>query len=222
MQHRLNRPAIITGILLLAILGITAGVFFNSPQNTEDGKQGYPTPAALLENPKPLTPFQLTAHDRKPLNIERLKGKWTLLFFGYTHCPDVCPTTLTELAQAAQQLEPAILKDTQFVFVSVDTLRDTPASLAEYVGYFDPRFIGATGDLESLAVLVRQLESKFSLGKDPAGEPIVNHSSAILLIDPQVRYYAHLVAPHYADEIREQYLALRNYYLKSNSLNTNS
>jgi protein SCO1/2 len=216
MQQRRNRPAIITSLLLVAILGIAVGVFFNAPQTTREGTQEYPTPAALLEQPRPLTPFQLTAHDQKPLDIERLKGKWTLLFFGYTHCPDVCPTTLTELAQTAQQLQPAILKDTQFVFVSVDPQRDTPTTLAEYVGYFDPHFIGATGDLEALAVLVQQLESKFSLSVDPAGEPIVNHSSAILLIDPQVRYYAHLVAPHYADELHEQYLALRNYYLKTN------
>lgn len=215
MEQRRNRSVITTGVLLTAILGIAAGVFFKSPQTTQESAQEYPAPAALLDQPRPLTPFQLTAHDQKPLNIERLKGKWTLLFFGYTHCPDICPTTLTELAQMAQQLEPAILKDTQFVFVSVDTLRDTPATLAEYVGYFDTHFIGATGDLEALSVLVKQLESKFSLGKDPMGEPIVNHSSAILLIDPQVRYYAHLVAPHYADEIREQYLALRNYYLKT-------
>ena len=114
-----------------------------------------------------------------------------------------------------KQLEPAILEDTQFVFVSVDPQRDTPESLGQYVGYFDDHFLGATGSIEALTGLVRQLDSKFDLGIDPAGEPIVNHSSAMLLIDPQVRYYARLKAPHYAEEIRDQYLALRNDYQRT-------
>ena len=207
-------------ILLIAMLGLALGAQFfswedsteDSPQDTQESTLDDPALAARLASPKTLTSFQLTAHDQKPLNIERLKGKWTLLFFGYTHCPDVCPTTLTELAQTAQQLEPSVLKDTQFIFVSVDPRRDSPESLGEYVGYFNEHFLGATGSIEALAVLVRQLDSKFSLGTNPAGEPIVNHSSAMLLIDPQVRYYARLKAPHYAEEVRTQYLALRKDY----------
>ena len=120
---------------------------------------------------------------------------------------------VSELAQTVRLLEPAVLAETQFVFVSVDPRRDSPASLADYVTYFDERFIGATGSIDELAVLVRQLDSKFALGTDLAGEPIVNHSSAMLLIDPQVRYYARLKAPHYSEEIQAQYLALRKAYL---------
>ena len=116
----------------------------------------------------------------------------------------------------AQQLSPAVLKDTQFVFVSVDPQRDTPESLGAYVGYFNEHFLGATGSIEALTGLTRQLDSKFSLDTNPVGEAIVNHSSAMLLINPQVRYYARLKAPHYAEEIRAQYLALRNHYNDSN------
>jgi protein SCO1/2 len=203
-------------VLIIAMLGLVVGAQFYSPENPLSDSPNDPALAARLPTPKPLTPFQLTAHDLQPLDIARLKGKWTLLFFGYTHCPDVCPVTLTELAQTAQQLTPAVLEDTQFVFVSVDPRRDTPESLAEYVGYFNEHFLGATGSVEALAILVRQLDSKFSLGTDPAGKPIVNHSSAMLLIDPQVRYYARLKAPHYSEEIRAHYLALRNNYSETN------
>lgn len=206
----------ITLALLIAMLGLVVGTqFYSLEDSTEDtsiSRLENSVLAARLTSPITLTPFQLTAHDQKPLDLNRLKDKWTLLFFGYTHCPDICPTTLTELAQMAKQLEPAVLKDTQFVFVSVDPRRDTPESLAEYVGYFNEHFLGATGSIEALAVLVRQLGARFSLGTNPAGEPIVNHSSAMLLIDPQVRYYARLKAPHYSEEIRAQYLALRNGY----------
>ncbi len=195
---------------LLLIIGII--YFFVSRGEDNTAGDSPPGTEARLPSPRPLTPFQLTAHDLQPLNIARLKGKWTLLFFGYTHCPDVCPTTLTELAQTAQQLSPDVLKDTQFVFVSVDPQRDSPKSLAEYVHYFNERFIGATGSVEALKAFAHQLDSKFKLKTDLLGEPVVNHSSAMLLIDPQVRYYARLKAPHYAEEIRRQYLALRNNY----------
>lgn len=204
----------ILGVILGILLFSVAAYFVNQYFKTATGNTP-PGTEALLAAPKTLTAFQLTAHDQQPLDIARLKGKWTLLFFGYTHCPDVCPVTLTELTQGLQQLEPAVLNDTQVVFVSVDPRRDTPASLGNYVHYFDERYIGATGSIEELAVLVRQLDSKFSLGTNPAGEPIVNHSSAILLLDPQVRYYARLKAPHYSENIRAQYLALRDSYLET-------
>ncbi|MBL1276197.1 MAG: SCO family protein [Ectothiorhodospiraceae bacterium] len=205
--------------LVLAALLVGMGLYINrQTASVDNSAQDSTAPSiapieAQLPVPRPLTLFQLTAHDLKPLDNARLKGKWTLLFFGYTHCPDVCPTTLTELAQTVRLLEPAVLAETQFVFVSVDPRRDSPASLADYVTYFDERFIGATGSIDELAVLVRQLDSKFALGTDLAGEPIVNHSSAMLLIDPQVRYYARLKAPHYSEEIQAQYLALRKAYL---------
>ncbi len=205
--HLMSQSVKITLSLIITILliGAAAGL-------VQQNNNAVPGTEARLTTPKPLTSFTLTAHDLKPLNIERLKGKWTLLFFGYTHCPDVCPVTLTELAQMAQQLPPEILSNTQFVLVSVDPQRDNPESLAEYVGYFNESFLGATGSIDALTTFAHQLDSKFSLETNPAGEPIVNHSSAMLLIDPQARYYARLKAPHYAEEILAQYLALHNSY----------
>lgn len=200
----------------LAVLLIGTAVYFKQQNSGASDSITSPGLEARLTAPRPLTAFQLTAHDLQPLDLSRLKGKWTLLFFGYTHCPDICPITLTELAQTAQQLEPAILKNTQFVFVSVDPQRDRPESLAEYIGYFNEHFIGATGSNADLTTFAQQLDSKFSLETNPAGEPIVNHSSAMLLIDPQVRYYARLKAPHYAEEVRAQYLALRHDYTAAN------
>ena len=206
--HRMSKLVKITLSLIISILLIGVAAYFFAQQNTN----ATPGSKARLMPPKPLTAFQLTAHDLKPLNIERLKGKWTLLFFGYTHCPDVCPTTLTELAQVSQQLPPDVLSNTQFVLVSVDPQRDSPESLAEYVGYFNESFLAATGSITALTAFARQLDSKFDLETDPVGEPVVNHSSAMLLIDPQARYYARFKAPHYAEEIRTQYLTLRNRY----------
>jgi protein SCO1/2 len=208
------KTALVLGLFIL-LIGTVVYFTQQAPNASDNDNEAQSRVEARLDTPRPLTPFQLTAHDQKPLDLNRLKGKWTLLFFGYTHCPDICPTTLTELAQMIKQLEPAILKDTQFVFVSVDPQRDTPESLKMYVGYFDEHILGATGGVKALTALVRQLDSKFELGTNPAGEPIVNHSSAMLLIDPQIRYYARLKAPHYAEELRAQFLALRDDYQRS-------
>lgn len=203
----------ITLSLILELLLIVGLIYFFAGRDVASvADTAPPGTEARIASPRPLLPFELTAHDLKPLDIARLKGKWTLLFLGYTHCPDICPITLAELTRMAQQMSPDVLKDTQFVFVSVDPQRDSPESLAEYVRYFDERFIGATGSIDALTAFAHQLDSKFSLETNPLGEPIVNHSSAILLIDPQVRYYARFEAPHYAEEIRQQYLALRNNY----------
>ena len=211
-HSELSWPAKVALVLSLTLLGLGIAAYINQPDSASTGNTTQSALKTRLATPRPLTAFQLTTHDQKPFDLNRLKDKWTLLFFGYTHCPDVCPTTLTELAQTIKQLEPAVLKDTQFVFVSVDPARDTPESLAEYVNYFDARFLSATGSVQALRSLTQQLDVKFSLETNPIGEPIVNHSSTILLIDPQVRYYARLNAPHYAEQISAQYLALRDDY----------
>ena len=201
--------------LFVAVLGITAGAFFSLNSKPAAEQAGGTMAKLLLPEARPLSAFQLTAHDLQPLNLARLKGKWTFIYFGYTHCPDICPTTLSELARAYSLLEkqsPQLLADTQVVFVSVDGQRDTPQILAGYTTYFNPRFLGATGSSEELEALAKQLGAKFSISKDPLGQPVVNHSSDILLIDPQVRYYARFSAPHYADVLSSQYAEIRNHY----------
>lgn len=203
-------PGIIFGILLISAAGYFLDQLFRATPDSNAAEI-----KGRLATPRTLSNFQLTAHDQKPLDTARLKGKWTLLFFGYTHCPDICPVTLTELTQGVQQLTPAVRDDTQVVFVSVDPKRDNPEHLGNYVHYFDESYIGATGELKQIEAFARQLDSKFSHETDPMGLPIVNHSSAILLLDPQVRYYARLSAPHYAENIRAQYLALRDSYSKT-------
>src|SRR5258708_16059500 len=102
----------------------------------------------LFPDPKPLTAFALTDHENRVFDLSRLKGKWSFLFFGYTHCPDICPTTLAILARAHEKIAKSAVgaKDVQFVFISVDPNRDTAGKLRQYVSFFDPPFLGVTGD----------------------------------------------------------------------------
>ncbi len=172
----------------------------------------------LVKEPVPVKPFELVDHEKKPFNVERLKGAWTLMFFGYTHCPDVCPTTLTELDNAASRLNKLNTQygKPQYVFVSVDPQRDTPELLADYISYFGAKFIAVTGEHEQLKKLANPLGIRYEVGIGFNKEYIVNHGSAMLLIDPQGRYYARFNAPHYAEEIVANFKSLKKYYGEKN------
>src|SRR6266581_9554947 len=113
----------------------------------------------LFPDPKPLTAFALTDDKNRVFDLASLKGKWSFLFFGFTHCPDVCPTTLAVLARARDNIARNTVgaEEIQFVFVSVDPDRDTARELRQYVEYFDTAFLGVTGDDAELANLAGKL-----------------------------------------------------------------
>ncbi|RCX30207.1 protein SCO1/2 [Thioalbus denitrificans] len=155
--------------------------------------------ATLLPGPRRVEPFTLTAHNGAPFTEASLRGRWSLLAFGYTSCPDICPTALANLARVRHLLT-AEDADTPYrtVFVSVDPERDTTARLAGYVPYFHPSFIGATGTPAELAGLARQLGIRYEKveAPDSAMGYLVDHSAAILLINPRGEYAAVFGAPH--------------------------
>ena len=148
----------------------------------------------LLASPQQLTAFNLRDINNKDFNLADLKDHWTFLFFGYTNCPDVCPTTLSELADLHQLLEktPEGVGNTQVVFVSIDPERDTLSQLKSFVNYFNPRFIGATGSFEKLNALTDQLGANYRLVETEVPKYLVEqpeyeveHSAALFLIDPK-------------------------------------
>lgn len=169
----------------------------------------------LLAEPRPLQPFTLIDQEGAPLTLEQLRGHWTLLFFGYTHCPDICPTTLAVLKGAVQRLagDPALVASTRTLFVSVDPQRDTPAQLKQYISYFNPTFMAATGSKEEIDNLTQQVGALYMFEGDTRSDDyIVNHSATILVIDPQGRFYARLNAPHSASGIADAYQRIRAFH----------
>lgn len=170
----------------------------------------------LLPEPRELAPFSLSATDGKPFDLSRLQGKWSFVFFGYSHCPDICPTTLGTLKGTAKQLQqsPDDYRDTRFVFVSVDPGRDTLAHLKEYIGYFHPDFLAATGDKAKIDALARQVNAIYMFDGDTSGEDyIVNHSATIVLIDPQGRWVGRFNPPLSATAIADNFRRVRRYFL---------
>ena len=131
------------------------------------------------------------------------QGKWSFLFFGYTFCPDVCPTTLSVMQQMWVKLTPAIQAQTQIVLVSVDTERDTPEQLKTYMDYFDPSFTSFTGKPASLRSFAAQLNAVYAKverqnaeGKvDPELGYLMDHSANIAILDPYGNYYGFIKPP---------------------------
>ena len=157
----------------------------------------------VYPEPRVISPFRLAAQDGKPFDLESLKGRWTFVYFGYTYCPDVCPTTLAELARAKKLLDQAG-GPAQYVFVSVDPLRDTPKRLAQYVAFFDPGFVGATGSDEALTALTRQIGVAYSFPEGTKGATYaVDHSSIVALFDPEARLHAVFTPPQEAEGIAD-------------------
>ncbi len=151
--------------------------------------------------------FALTDHTGKPRTLADYRGKAVVMFFGYTQCPDVCPTTLSTLAEAMKLLGPDADR-VQVLFVTVDPDRDLPALLAEYVPAFDPRFAGLYGDAAATERVAREFKVLYQ--KQPGATPstyTVDHSAGTFVFDPQGRlrlYVSHGQGPEvFAHDIGE-------------------
>ncbi len=131
----------------------------------------------------PRLAFSLTDDSGQPVTADTYRGKVVLLYFGYTHCPDVCPTTLARLSQALSKLDDAAA-GVRVLFVSVDPARDTPPLLKRYTQAFGPAFIGLSADDQVLRQLNKRYRVTYSLGKpDAHGDYEVTHSSAVFIFD---------------------------------------
>lgn len=149
----------------------------------------------LLQSPRQADDFTLTASSGEPLALGDLRGKFVLIYFGYTSCPDVCPTTLNDLKQMAAALGEQRMQDVQIVLISVDPQRDTPERLALYLNSFDPRFLGMTGELED----VQRIASQFGIFFEAQpGTPdtgyLVDHTSVVTVVDPDG--YVRMIFPY--------------------------
>jgi len=178
MSERTNRPLTIVAVFAGSLaIGLALMMWLL------DGPRGAIAPAAIGG------PFQLVDQSGATVTADKLQGKPTLLFFGYTHCPDVCPTTLFDVSEVLR----AMGKDADRVnayFVSVDPERDTPAIMKDYLSSFDPHLKGLTGDSDAVGKMLSEYRvySKKVPGKD--GEYTMDHSAMVYLMDRSGRFVA--------------------------------
>jgi len=144
--------------------------------------------AVLYPQPRGVPDFQLKQANGKPLTLADWRGHWTVAYFGYTSCPDVCPTAMAAFKLAWKDLEQrGLAKQAQIDFISVDPERDTPEQLGKYVAFFNPEFVAATGSDDELTKLTRSLGLTYYRGKDAHGNAEVDHSGSAVILDPQAR-----------------------------------
>lgn len=153
----------------------------------------------VLGEPRALGKFRLRDQDNMVFDQSRLRGKWSLLFFGYTNCPDICPTTLATLNQLHIRLgkKPNYLDDIQFIFISVDPGRDSLMKLKKYVSYFNHEFIGITGEENEIARLAKYMGAHYEiLTKSGRKNYGVNHTAAIFIVNKDAGFFGIMSPPH--------------------------
>jgi protein SCO1/2 len=165
--------------------------------------------ATLYPAPRAIADFSLTRADGKPLMREDWKGRWTVAFFGFTNCPDVCPTTLAVMKDVHAKLAAQGAADkVQFHFISVDPDRDTPEQLARYVKFFSPDFVGATGKDDVLTPLTRSLGLLYTRTPTGNGDYSVDHSASIVIVAPDAQLVGLFRPPFEAGPIADDLLTL--------------
>jgi protein SCO1 len=167
----------------------------------------------VFSNPREIQPFTLVDHTGKNFDNRSLQGRWSFIFFGYTHCPDVCPTTLSVLNSIAHRLED--LKDqVQFVFISIDPGRDTTEKLGQFVSYFNGAFIGATGTDDAIGALTRQLGVIYARVTENTGTDgyLMDHSASVLLVNPAGRFHAVFSPPLNAADMADDFTNITKAY----------
>ena len=203
----------LTVVGLLVLIGIVVAGFVNkiSQPRVMTDSELLINGAYMFETPRALPEFELTDHRGDLFDKERLKNQWTLVFFGFTHCPDICPTTMAQLSQLMEKLEglPAA-DDTQVVMVTVDPARDTVQQLSTYVPYFNPDFVGVTGEFMVIHRFATALNTPFRKvpGQDPENYQ-VDHSANVVLINPYGDYHGFFKAPLDLAKLKVIYRSVR-------------
>lgn len=217
-------------VAVAAVTAMSAGFWLSSMQNDAVDSKSHERSSqeqALADARKNFSPIQgslvtparkiavpeLIKHDGQPFSLKDLTGHWSLLFFGFTNCPDICPTTLGVAAQAKKIAAEKAQDFPQVIFISVDPERDKVEMLGDYIQYFDKDFIGVTGDSNLIKALTLQMSVVYM--KMPAEENDVNnyqvdHSSALLLLNPEGKLVAFLNPPHDAATILKDFQTVLN------------
>jgi protein SCO1/2 len=165
--------------MLTLVSGIASLSFATLPRPAE-GQITFPPEGSSLT-------FALTAPDGAAVTQQSYRGKWLVIYFGYTFCPDICPTTMMEIAGALKALGPRA-NAVQAIFITVDPQRDTPKVLNEYLKSFDPRLIGLTGTPAQIAAAAKAFHVFYERNDTGDGSYLYDHSSFIYLVNPDGKF----------------------------------
>ncbi|GAC1033842.1 cytochrome c oxidase copper chaperone SenC [Pseudomonas sp. No.21] len=200
---RVQKTVFVLIALVALVLGLTVHKVLNN-QRQADPTQLLDAGIVLLPQSRTLPSISLTDQDGKPVAVNELKDKWSLLFFGYTFCPDICPTTLAQMRELKGLLPEAARNNLRVVLVSVDPNRDTPQQLKQYLGYFDPAFLGYTGELASIQKLANAVSIPFIPADTSKENYTVDHSGNLVVIGPDGTQRGFIRAPLNNQKLKDQ------------------
>lgn len=190
---------------LIALIAIALGIFLASQQKPQTAANLELEKAIILPNPKQISGFELRDYNDQVFDNNSIKGKWSILFFGFTFCPDICPTTMNTLKQVKAQLqEQGLWQHFRVVMVSVDPDRDTTEQLKKYVPFFDPEFIGTTGNEAVINRFAKELGILYiKREKQENGNYDVDHGASLILINPEGKMAGVISPPHQVKQITQ-------------------
>ena len=194
------RARLIAFVIAGFLIGAIAGAAVLLVANPQGGQPVQSSGAALIGGP-----FSLVGADGKPVTDRNFRGRYMLIFFGFTHCPDICPAELQVIAQALEQLGDKAKKVVP-IFITLDPERDTPEAMANYVKSFGPNFVGLTGSPEAIAAAAKAYRVAYSKveNKASADDYSVDHSALAYLMDPEGRYVTHFSYGLSTDQMAEK------------------
>jgi len=187
-----------TVFILVAIVALVLGITVNrvlSGKGLGDQTALIDAGVILLPQSREVPDLKMVDQDGQPVSLGSLKDKWTLLFFGYTFCPDICPTTLAQLRQIKSELPTETVEKLRIVLVSVDPNRDTPQQLKTYLGYFDKQFVGLTAPVDSIQKLANAVSIPFIPADTSKPNYTVDHSGNLALLGPDGTQRGFIRAP---------------------------
>jgi len=206
-QHRRILRTIVALVAFIALVMLLFLNKFLSPRIMSPQELAI-NGAVIFEKPRIIPPFHLVDHRGEAFTLERLHGKWTVIFFGFTTCPDICPATLAILSQWYKKLDDDIRAQTQVVMLSVDPSRDSPEKLAAYINHFDQHFVGVTGEFLPIKTLSDQLNVAFNKVMLGESDYTVDHSSHLVLINPYGHYHGIFKAPFQLGQLKTTYQSI--------------
>ncbi|GAB5412543.1 MAG: SCO family protein [Congregibacter sp.] len=206
-----RRGVILTviGVLVFILVVVTGFIHrVGQPRLLSDGELRA-NGLYLMDPPREFDEFALTTHRGEPFTPDSFEDQWTLVFFGFTNCPDICPTTMAFLNQFVGELEGTEAEATEVVMISVDPARDTVEQLANYVPYFNEDFTGVTGEFLDLFRFATSLNTPFRKVPGQGEDYQVDHSANVVLINPRGHYHGFFKAPLDLAKMKLTYRAAR-------------
>jgi protein SCO1/2 len=198
--------ALVLAFIMLVVYGfiwrMSQPVIMNTEQLRANG-------AIVLDTPRIFSDFELVDHNGEAFNIARMEDVWTMVFFGFTNCPDICPTTLATLNDTYSKMKDSEKDKLQIVMISLDPERDTVEKLAEYVPYFNEEFIGVTGNKHLIRRLTAEINIAYNTVPLEGDDYTVDHSTQLVLINPKGHYHGFFKAPHSETMLRSTWRSIQ-------------